>query len=84
MRKKLSARDIELCDDHRSGLTDAYFTAHENTVTECGASYLQGFEARSSAPISCFLEGAEVGIAFLPVEVMVSGFDLEKRGRIND
>ena len=64
--------------------TEALVTAHENTVTEYGDSYFQGFEARSNSAMSCLRGGADVGIAFRPVDVMASGFDFENSGRMND
>jgi hypothetical protein len=51
-------------------------------VTEYTASYFQGFRPRSNSSVPVFFWGADEGMAFLPVEVTVSGAEVEKRGRM--
>ena len=61
--------------------TGAFSIAHAKTLTAYTTSYFQGLLARSAPALYCG-SGAEEGIAFRPEEVMVLGFEWEKRGRM--
>lgn len=62
-------------------VVEIFLTAHSNTVTAYTVSCSHGLLALSSLK-SYLFSGAELGIAFLPADVTVRGFDAEKRGRI--
>lgn len=61
--------------------TGALFTAHANILTAYTASYFHSLLVFSAAT-SYFGGGADDGMAFRPAEVMVLGFEWEKRGRM--
>jgi len=62
-------------------LTVEFPTTHSKTVTAYTVLYFQGLSL-FSAPTSNLFAGSELGIAFLPVLVIVLGLDLENRGRM--
>jgi hypothetical protein len=64
--------------------TEECSTAQEKMVSEYGFEYFQGLEERDRSLTSNFLGGAEEGIAARPEEVMVSGLDFWKSGRMKD
>ena len=66
------------------GRTEECSTAQEKIVSEYGLVYFQGLEERDISLMSNFFGGAEEGIAARPEEVMVSGFDFWKSGRMKD
>ena len=63
---------------------EEWSTAQEKMVSEYGFSYFQGLDERSISLRSNFLGGAEEGRAARPEDVIVSGFDFWKSGRMND
>jgi hypothetical protein len=63
-------------------LTGMLRTIHRIMLIEYTAEYFQGFRDRSNSSVPVFFTGADEGIAFRPVDVKVSGFEVVNRGRI--